>query len=124
MVGKLAIVLSLVLFGSVGCDFGTKEFVCSLDTECPASGGEYGRCVNRHCAFSDTSCASGWVYDESAGDDANKCVPNADFVTDAAPPPIDASPPSDAPTLAADGGTTTPDSGAIDGAAVDGATPD
>lgn len=116
MAGKLAIVLSLVLLCTAGCDFGTKEFTCSVDTECPASGGEYGRCVNRHCAFRDVDCASGWIYDESAGDDANKCVPAQDFVTDAAPPAVDSSP-SDAPPLSADGS-------AIDGGAIDGGAPD
>ena len=119
MAWKLAVVLSLALSGSAGCNFGTKEFTCSLDTECPASGGEYGRCVNRHCAFRDNGCASGYVYDESAGDDANKCVPEADFVTDAAPPPIDAGPTPDAPPLSADGGATGPDSAPLDAAAPD-----
>lgn len=115
MAGRMlfAIALSLACLGSAGCDFGTKEFICSVDTECPASNGNYGRCVNRHCAFHSATCTSGFAYDETAGDDANKCVPEADFVFDAAPPPPDAAPPTDAPPLSVDGGS-----------AIDGGPPD
>lgn len=118
MAWKLAMTAWLVVAGAAGCDFGVKEFTCSIDTECPAAGGEYGQCVKGHCAFRSSTCASGFVYDESAGDDANKCVPAEDLQTDAGPPAIDAGPLPDA--------APTPDAAVPgpDGAATDGGAPD
>jgi hypothetical protein len=120
MAGKwvvVAIALGLGLFGAVfGVSCGltdTDEFVCSRDNECPAQT-DYGKCVQSHCAFRDESCASGWIWDETAGDDANKCVPDDAFETDAAPPAIDAAPPPDAPLITVDGGSGAVDAGGVD----------
>jgi hypothetical protein len=106
MARGLAIIVALAL---AGCGlFDTKEAVCTLDTECPAGTG-YGRCVQGHCAFVSDTCASGWRWDETAGDQADMCVPSEAFDPDAAPDPVDAAPPSDAPPLAADASASTPD---------------
>ncbi len=93
--------------------FETDEFVCTLDNECPGTSGGYGKCVLGHCAFNNDACASGLMYDETAGDVAKTCVNPQDLVPDAAPAP-------DAPGPAIDAGPVSADSGA---STVDGAPP-
>ena len=85
------LVLLPLVAGSSCSLFETDEFICSLDNECPGTSG-YGKCVLGHCAFRNDVCASGYMYDDTAGPVADTCVPPADFAPDAGPPVIDAAP--------------------------------
>ena len=51
----------------------SRTFECNIDTDC---GGGGARCETTHyCSFADSSCASGFRYDEYAGGGfANDCV--------------------------------------------------
>lgn len=89
-------ILAACVVAAAGSSFKTKEFLCSVDTECPGEGG-YGKCVKDHCAFKAPECASGWRYDETAGDVAELCVPVSDLedLPDAGPDIPDATPATD-----------------------------
>ena len=77
-----------------GCKFGSSAFTCKEDSQC--AGG--GTCVdkpNGMCALSDSTCTSGYRYDNSAGDHSGQCTGesgtgNTDGGTDGST--IDASP--------------------------------
>jgi hypothetical protein len=59
-----------------------KEYHCVASRECvPATGG-FGLCVHEHCAFADTSCTSGFRFDDSSGSEAKECVSPTLFPSD------------------------------------------
>ena len=61
-----------VLLLAAGCT--DKELVCHVDTECVGGHGEFGLCLDSHCAFQDRGCTGGYRWDDSAGAQANQCV--------------------------------------------------
>lgn len=82
--------LPLVVVGLAGCG-GSDSFRCVTSDQCSLSS-QMGTCVQgpQVCALVDSSCASGYRYDNSAGRDlAGKCVDLAmpDLGADFAKPP-------------------------------------
>jgi hypothetical protein len=75
-----AIVVSLLVFAA-GCD--RRETICSAPRECIDTYGDLGLCLEMRCAFRDGQCASGYRFDDSAGDLANMCVSASDLPRDA-----------------------------------------
>jgi hypothetical protein len=102
---RLAILVAALAAGSTTIACKAREYSCTLDGECNAANGGAGRCVATHCAFFDPNCPGSELrWDESAGDDADECVPmtlapDAGPSVDAAPvdaAPVDATPDEDA----------------------------
>jgi hypothetical protein len=110
----LILALSLV---SLACQ--PKEYTCAQSRECVASGGNFGRCVDEHCAYQDPACPSGYRFDDTAGDDADRCVPATSLEPDAGVSDA-GGPDGDLPSVDA----AAPDAaGAVDAAAQDVASP-
>lgn len=87
------VLLVLVVVSAVACK--PRAYECSVDMECTASNGGFGRCLAgaatgtgpKYCAFVDTNCASGFRFDDTAGDYAEDCVdPGALATPDAGVP--------------------------------------
>lgn len=75
-----------------------KEYLCTQNAECVASNNTTGLCVASHCAFYDSSCPSGWRFDDTGGAVAEDCVDPALLAQpDAGTPEADAAPEADAP---------------------------
>jgi hypothetical protein len=76
-----------VLVVVAACRF-TGTYTCAQDSQCTRPG-VAGTCEpTGHCAFPDTSCASGQRYDNSAGSLASQCV--GDVVDAGIDTPVDA----------------------------------
>lgn len=80
---RALVLLALLVVGSGGC--GKKEYVCAAARECIDTHGDPGLCLQMRCAFRDNQCASGYRFDDSAGDLADTCVDQAS-VPDAGTP--------------------------------------
>lgn len=67
--------ISLVVIVLVGCPNSKLRVHCTTDSDC-VRGSKMGICVPNEnaCAFSDTSCASGYRYDTTAANGAGDCV--------------------------------------------------
>jgi hypothetical protein len=61
---------ALLLVGACSPD----EFVCKRDPECVGGHGEFGLCLDSHCAFKDPGCTGGYRWDDSAGPQRNMCA--------------------------------------------------
>jgi hypothetical protein len=68
----------LVVLAAAGCSL-PPEFLCSGDAQC-VSHAAAGRCIPaaRHCAFSDSRCASGLAFANYSGADSGRCVVDVD----------------------------------------------
>jgi hypothetical protein len=56
---------------------GRKETICEAARECIDTHGGPGLCLHMRCAFQDNQCASGYRFDDSAGERADMCVDQA-----------------------------------------------
>ncbi len=65
---------ALLLVPLVGGACAPDEFLCKRDPECVGGHGEFGLCLDQHCAFRDTGCTGGFRWDDSAGSQANMCA--------------------------------------------------
>ena len=97
--------VALILLAASACK--PKEYICSTAEECVASSGGHGLCLASHCAYTDSACASGWRFDDTAGSVANDCADPSLLVADAGVP--DATP----------GDAATDDGGAADATVLD-----
>jgi hypothetical protein len=54
-----------------------EELVCRLDTECVGGRGEFGLCLESHCAFRDGDCSGGYRWDDASGALSDRCADTA-----------------------------------------------
>jgi hypothetical protein len=92
----------LILVLGTGCRLATPAFHCAADADCDGPSGT-GRCLDGACAFASatSACASGFVFDRSAGALAGSCAPPSTTATDLGPAAPDLTPPATAPDLGA-----------------------
>ncbi|MFT3695119.1 MAG: hypothetical protein QM831_18425 [Kofleriaceae bacterium] len=61
----------LIALACAACNpFGDREYACTSDSQCGAS----GKCASGFCSAADPSCASGFRYGNAAGTLSNVCV--------------------------------------------------
>ena len=65
------VLVALLACTAASCKVPSLIYQCARDTQCTGSG---GRCVDAACAFPSAMCASGLVYDASAGTRSGQCV--------------------------------------------------
>ena len=65
-------VLIAALLLAAGC--ADNELVCHVDTECLGGHGEFGLCLESHCAFQDRDCTGGYRWDDAAGTLSKQCA--------------------------------------------------
>jgi hypothetical protein len=53
---------------------GENERRCIRDEECVSKHGDFGLCLDDHCAYKDDSCTGGYKFEDAAGSQANMCV--------------------------------------------------
>jgi hypothetical protein len=68
--------LAIVVLFVAACS--NNERHCVHDSECVSAHGDFGLCLESHCAFKDDRCTGGYSFEDAAGDRANMCASAAE----------------------------------------------